>query len=195
MAALEGVVLSRVGYSGGLLHGPTYKLVCNDGLYSDWSESIQVEYDPSVVSYSDVLDAFFRGHDANSRGRSRQYGSFIFAHDEKQLELAHVALADRPRANTIIEPFRSFWDAEAYHQKWLLQRRSSLFRPLQLSEPEELLTSRAATLLNAFAAQRLTGDAARERLLALDLTPEIEDRLLRAVRSFQDEMIVFRSRI
>ena len=151
MAALEGVVLSRVGYSGGLLHGPTYKLVCNDGLYSDWSESIQVEYDPAVVSYSDVLDAFFRGHDANSRGRSRQYGSFIFVHDEKQLELAHVALADRPRANTIIEPFRSFWDAEvgidlcgplasatvgvpmltnlsaslprALHQRWLLQRR------------------------------------------------------------------------
>jgi len=195
MAALDGVVLSRVGYSGGLLHAPSYKLVCNDPLYSDYAESIQVEYDPSVVSYADVLDAFFRGHDATSRGRSRQYGSFIFAHDDEQLELAHEALAERPRANTVIETFRSFWDAEAYHQKWLLQRRSPLFRPLQLSEPEELLTSRAATLLNAFAGTRLTGDAARDRLLELGLEPDTEERLLRAVRSFQDEMIVLRSRI
>ena len=72
-----------------------------------------------------MLDAFFRMHDATARGRSRQYASIIFAHNDAQREAAERCLSKpaQNRAATTVEPATPFWDAEAYHQKWLLQRK------------------------------------------------------------------------
>ena len=124
---------------------------------------------------------------------------------------AHAAVAARSSANSVVERFQTFYDAEAYHQKWcvrpaccvgmrcrmftcrywwgtahrrahsqnrLLQRRRPLFVSLGLCEPSELFTSRAATLLNAFAASRLSEEAFCTRLRALLRVPKLRAVLL-----------------
>lgn len=152
-----------VGYCGGQNPNPSYKSVCAEPAYSDYAEAVHVDFDPSVLSYSDVLDAFFRMHDATATGRSRQYQSIVFTHDARQTELAQAALAGQRRAATSIEAVTPFWDAEAYHQKWLLQRKRPLFLALGLTSPDELW-SQPATVLNAVAAGKLPAGTAMRRL-------------------------------
>ena len=97
-----------------------------------------IDFDPAVISYEGILDAFFRCHDAAAGGRSRQYASIIFAHDESQLAAANKAVAERPGVKTTVEEAVGerglFWVAEAYHQKWLLQRKRPLFLALGMME-------------------------------------------------------------
>ena len=73
-----------MGYCGGLLDEPNYRKVCHNDDYADYAESIQVDYDPEVLPYETLLEAFFRSHDPRSSGRSRQYMSAIFFRDEAQ---------------------------------------------------------------------------------------------------------------
>ena len=173
IAALPGVYRTAVGYCGGLRADPSYKSVCNDPLYDDYAEAITIDFFPSVLSYADVLDAFFRSHDAISGGRSRQYSSIIFAHDAEQKAVAEQALASQPRATTSLEEAMPFWEAEAYHKKWLLQRKAPLLKSLGLSAPEELLGA-APTVLNAVAAGKLGPKAGLARLGALVDSGELE---------------------
>jgi len=157
---------SRVGYAGGTKDNPSYRKVCGDPEYGDYVETIQLEYDANLLSYSEIIDAFFRAHDAERRGRSRQYQSVIFVHDADQRDAALEALSVRPSAHTKVElAGECFWDAEPYHQKWLLQRKRELFMGLAMEEPAELLEG-PATVLNAFAAGRLPSDVAAERMAA-----------------------------
>lgn len=140
--------------------------MCSDPAYQDYAEAIEVDYDPALLSYTDVLDAFFRAHDAIGGGRSRQYSSIIFAHDDGQRMAAEEALSSRPRATTTLEDggaANSFWLAEAYHQKWLLQRKRELFLSLGMTDTAELV-SPPATLLNAFAAGKVSAPDAMDRL-------------------------------
>jgi len=163
MAALHGVRRTVVGYCGGVRPDPTYRRVCADPSYSDYAEALHVDYDPSLLSYTDVLDAFFLAHDALSGGRSRQYSSIIFTHSEEQAELAADALAARPRASTAVERAAPFWEAEPYHQKWLLQRKRDLMLALGMEAVDEL-TGEAATIVNAVASGNLRGRVALQRL-------------------------------
>jgi len=155
-----------VGYCGGVRPLPTYRKVCCDADYADYAEAIAIDYDPSILTYADVLDAFFRSHDATASGRSRQYASIIFARDDDQLAVAEQVIALHPRAVTTIEPDAPFWEAESYHQKWLLQRKRPLMLALGLAAPDELLGP-APTILNAVAGGRLRPRVAMARLEAL----------------------------
>lgn len=167
MAAVPGVLRTSVGYCGGSKPEPTYRKVCGDANWEDWAETVRVEYDSSVLSYADVLAAFFIAHDATAGGRSRQYASIIFTHDEQQAATAAEAVANyHRRISTIVEPATDYWAAEAYHQKWLLQRKAPLFKALGPTETDELF-GRPATLLNAVAGGRLRPRVARNRLDAL----------------------------
>ena len=155
-----------MGYCGGVADNPSYRSVCADPNFSDYAEAVHVDFDPAVLSYETVLEAFFRMHDATAQGRSRQYASIIFTHSESQAQQAQRALAAQPRAVTTIEAAMPFWDAEAYHQKWLLQRKRPLFLALGMDSPDELL-GKPATVLNAVAAGKLRPDIAMRRLDAL----------------------------
>lgn len=152
--------------------------MCNDKKYSDYAETIQLDFDPQLLSYDDVLDAFFRLHDARSAARKRQYASIIFTHDEKQRESAVAALdagshPARKGVSTIIEDASDFWDAEPYHQKWILQRKRPLMLALGLTRTDQLLDPPAA-VLNAFAAGRLPAEVAMERLDELMRVGELD---------------------
>ena len=117
---------TRVGYCGGETPDPTYRKVCASGNkdslhpgeaaatpngYAQYAETIQLEFDEAQLSYADVLDAFFRAHDAERRGKSRQYQSVIFVHSAEQQRAALEALNVRPKVHTKLRlTYNSFVD-------------------------------------------------------------------------------------
>ncbi len=126
---LEGVTATRVGYSGGSLQNPTYQDVCSHR--TGHAEVVEVTYDADQISYEQLLEAFWNKHNPTHRNRQGwdfgdQYRSVIFFHDEEQREAAERSKAEleaskryrRPIA-TVIEPARTFYVAEDYHQQYL----------------------------------------------------------------------------
>lgn len=154
MAAASGVVRTRVGYCGGKTPDPTYRKVCSDSEFADWAEAVQVDFDDSIISYESLVEKFFDSHDHWLGSGKRQYMSCIFYHTEDQKSVALTALARRAmkrRVATLVEPATDFYEAEAYHQKWLLQRRSGWLDALALPDTRALVDSPAAAALNACA--------------------------------------------
>jgi len=123
---VPGVVETAVGYSGGHMANPTYKDVCTD--QTGHAEVVQVSFDPSKVSYEQLLDTFWQIHDPTQLNRQGpdvgdQYRSAIFTHGSDQ-ERAAIASRDREQAKyrrpivTQILPAARFWPAEEYHQRY-----------------------------------------------------------------------------
>ena len=132
-ARIPGVTATAVGYEGGSLERPTYKDVCTDK--TGHAEVVEIEFDPSVVSYKKILDAFFELHDPTTLNRQgpdwgTQYRSAIFFHSAEQeaaakakIEALTTAGTFKPkRIVTLVEPAQTFWRAEEYHQKYLEKR-------------------------------------------------------------------------
>ena len=124
---LPGVVDTTVGYTGGTLEHPTYEDLKTGR--SGHAETVQIEFDPSKISYDQLLDFFFRLHDPTTKNRQMndvgtQYRSAIFVHDESQREAAKRAIEraqprwPRPIVTEIVDATK-FWPAEDYHQDYL----------------------------------------------------------------------------
>ena len=127
---VKGVTDVRSGYAGGSTANPTYEDVSSGT--TGHAESVMVTYDPSKVSYSQLLSVFFSvAHDPtqlNKQGpdHGTQYRSAIFYVDEKQQKLAtdYIAAIERSKALagpvvTEVAPLKHFYEAEAYHQNYL----------------------------------------------------------------------------
>jgi peptide-methionine (S)-S-oxide reductase len=123
---IEGVVATRVGYTGGRTADPSYEQVCSDA--TGHAEAVQVWFDPDVVSYDELLDRFWSIHDPTTPDRQgwdfgSQYRSAIFFHDAGQERDAlasrdeHQSSLARPIV-TQIAPASTFYDAEEYHQRY-----------------------------------------------------------------------------
>ncbi len=122
---LRGVQSVVPGYSGGTLENPTYEDVCTGT--TGHAEVVQVTYDPQIISYAELLEAFWQSHDPTTRNRQgldvgTQYRSVIFYHDDEQRRLAEQYRARLEEARvfaapivTEIVPFRAFYPAEKYH--------------------------------------------------------------------------------
>ncbi len=125
---LKGVVDVVSGYSGGKVTNPSYEAVCTGE--TGHAESVQVTFDPQVVSYRQLLEVFFTIHDPTSLNRQgadvgTQYRSAIFYHNPEQKavaeqlmqELAAQKLWNKPIV-TELKPFTIFYPAEAYYQEY-----------------------------------------------------------------------------
>ena len=125
---LKGVVDVKPGYSGGDVKNPSYREVCNGN--TGHAEVVQITFNPSVVSFSDILEVFFKTHDPTTLNRQgndvgTQYRSVIFYHNEKQKETAEKVIQlfekekiyDNPIV-TQVEPFKVFYEAEDYHHDY-----------------------------------------------------------------------------
>ena len=178
--AMPGVVRTRVGYAGGTEPAPSYYSL------GDHTEVVQVEYDPTALDYSDLLDVFWANHNPFSAARKRQYRGVVLVHDDAQGEAAEAsaaALADRTgqSVETAIEPLDSFTLAEDYHQKYELRSTPVLGDELEDIYGPALVDSTVAARLNGFVAGHGDPDQ-REALLAdVALTPaalsELDRRL------------------
>jgi peptide methionine sulfoxide reductase msrA/msrB len=123
-----GVVATEVGYTGGTTFNPTYRQVCTDS--TGHAESVLVTYDPTKVSYAELLDAFWTCHDPTEVDRQgpdfgTQYRSVIFYHNAEQEKLAEESMKevndskvfDEPIATQVVEAGK-FYSAEDYHQQY-----------------------------------------------------------------------------
>ena len=129
---IPGVVSTRVGYSGGNLVNPTYKDVCTDR--TGHAEAVEVEFDPSKVSYEQLLDVFWDNHDPTQLNRQgpdygTQYRSAIFFHSPEQERAASGSKEKLQNSGrfprvivTEIVPAVTFYEAENYHQQYLEKR-------------------------------------------------------------------------
>ncbi len=129
---LKGVVTTRVGYCGGKTKHPAYEDVCTDR--TGHAEALEVTYDPSKVSYDDLLNVFWENHDPTTLNRQgpdvgSQYRSAVFFHTPDQEAKAKASKEKleksgkykRPIVTEII-PAAEFWEAEGYHQQYLEKR-------------------------------------------------------------------------
>ncbi len=129
---IEGVLSTAVGYEGGRTENPTYEQVCTDT--TGHAETVEVEFDPSRVSYERLLDVFWDNHDPTQLNRQgpdvgEQYRSVIFFHTPEQ-QAAAIASKERRAASgqykrpiaTEITPASKFYRAEEYHQQYLEKR-------------------------------------------------------------------------
>lgn len=126
--SLPGVLATRVGYTGGRTENPTYRDVCGHG--TGHAEALEITFDPSAISYPELLKIFWECHDPTQLNRQGpdigdQYRSAIFYHSAEQQRIAEEALEQldrsgrlRRRIVTQIVPAVTFWEAEAYHQKY-----------------------------------------------------------------------------
>lgn len=125
---LAGVEKVESGYSGGHVDRPTYEQVCTGR--TGHAEVVQVTFDPSVITYRDLLGAFFAIHDPTTLDRQgadvgTQYRSAIFWHDEAQKRAAEETIAELTARKiwndpivTRVEPFERFFSAEDYHRDY-----------------------------------------------------------------------------
>jgi len=132
------VVRTRVGYSGGTTFAPTYHRL------GDHTETIQIDYDPAVISYRELLDEFLRSHTPTHPAHSVQYRSAVFYRTEDERRAADEAIARLQAVvgpvYTAVEPFRTFHLAEDYHQKYYFKQWSGRERQADGLTVEELRT-------------------------------------------------------
>lgn len=129
---IPGVTSTAVGYLGGTLENPSYHDVCTGR--TGHAEVVQVEYDPSRLTYDDLLTVFWENHDPTTLNRQgpdvgTQYRSAIFYHDDEQKEAAINSKEERQKSGryrrpivTEITPATEFYMAEDYHQQYLEKR-------------------------------------------------------------------------
>jgi peptide-methionine (S)-S-oxide reductase len=125
---LRGVRSVVSGYTGGATTNPTYEQICSGG--TGHAEAIKIEFDPSAISFRDLLTVFFATHDPTTLNRQgndvgTQYRSAVFYADEEQKQAAAAFIKELDDAKTFrnaivttLEPLAEFYPAEDYHQKF-----------------------------------------------------------------------------
>jgi len=125
---LKGVLRTTAGYSGGRTADPTYQKVCSGT--TGHAEAVEVEYDPQVLSYDDLLETFWSIHDPTTKDRQgpdvgSQYRSIIFYHNLDQKKAAEASKKKLEKSGrfdgpivTAIVPAPDFYNAEEYHQQY-----------------------------------------------------------------------------
>lgn len=124
---LEGIARVRSGYSGGHVDNPSVDDVYAGG--TGHTEVVQLEFDPAIINYRDILEIFFVMHDPTTLNRQGNdvgeiYRSVIFYHDDEQKQVAEDMMRNfaptiwNDQIVTQLEPFKVFWEAEEYMQDY-----------------------------------------------------------------------------
>jgi methionine-S-sulfoxide reductase len=173
------VVRTRVGYSGGTKKSPTYHDL------GDHTETIQLDYDPTQISYKELLEIFWESHNPGSRSWSRQYMAAIFFHNDQQKKIAletkdQVAARIKDEVYTQILPATVFYLAEDYHQKYFLRLEPELLNELTAiyRSTKDFVASTAAARLNGYVAGYGTRAGIEAEISSLGLSPAGNKRLL-----------------
>lgn len=175
---MPGVVRTRVGYAGGTKDNPTYKNI------GDYTETIQIDYDPEKISYRELVNLFWDNHNAYQQPYSRQYRSIVFYHNSDQKNIAEEVKKKLEKSSgktilTELKSFNNFYLAENYHQKYYLQQYSDFKNHyLDFYSYPEFIASTATARLNGY----LAGKGKKDQLVAeinkLNLSEELENKLL-----------------
>ncbi|ANU14260.1 Peptide methionine sulfoxide reductase MsrA [Planococcus halocryophilus Or1] len=150
--SMAGILRTRVGFAGGTTPTPSYRTM------GDHTETIQIEYDPQVISYANILKEFWRNHYPNRDNyKGRQYISLVHYHTDQQRQVIEAIRKEMETElgesiETEISPFSQFTLAEERHQKYYLKRYPKALDQLAALYPnkEMLVDSTFAARLNGF---------------------------------------------
>lgn len=162
---------TRVGYAGGSTIDPTY------GDLADHTEVLQLDFDPSQLSYATLLDEIWRDRRGGSSYGRHQYMEAIFCDTEEQAAIARARVADK--APVIVGA--PFYRAEDYHQKHRLRRDPLLLAELADYTPRQFVDSTIATRLNGYVAGHGTPAHVTDDLARFGLSPVASAHVLQLV--------------
>lgn len=154
------------------MENPTYQRL------GDHSETIQIDFDPAVITYAEILEFFWSWHNPAAIQWSRQYMSAIFYHDQLQHKviterIARVEQEFGSQVNTEILPLTVFYLAEDYHQKYFLQNEQELAHEIKRYYPgfKDFVDSTAAARLNGIIGGYADSDLLEKELDMYGLSP------------------------
>lgn len=184
------MIRTRVGYTGGKKLNPTYYSL------GDHTEAFQIDYDPGQISYEHLLDIFWDSHNPTRGAWSTQYKAAVFGHNEAQMGLAGVSKARiasektgkwfNRKVHTEILPAETFYLAEDYHQKYLLQHTPRLWGDILeiYRAPLGWINSTAAARLNGYVGGYASVAQLEEEIDRLGLSRLGQEHLWQVVRRF-----------
>ena len=171
-----------MGYAGGTTKNPSYHNL------GDHSEAVQIDFDPAVISYGELLDVFWKGHDPTANSWSRQYRAAIFYHDEEQRKRAlesrnHLASETKGRIATVIEPYSGFYIAEDYHQKHSLRFYPEIMKEFMAIYPgtKSLIDSTAVSRVNGYLGGYGSCDSLKKEIEGFGLSQRAKEMLTSVV--------------
>ncbi|WBW99677.1 peptide-methionine (S)-S-oxide reductase [Oceanirhabdus sp. W0125-5] len=181
----EGVKYTEVGYAGGDMPDPEYK---NMG---DHTEKVQIHYDPDIVSYEELVEMFFDTQTCPHLNQSNQYRSILFYEDENEKDIILRIMEKKEKDkgekfDTDIRPFKNFYPAEDYHQKYYFKRIRKLYHDMKeiyISE-KELTMSTAVGHINGYVHGHGNNEMLKEEIHELGLTEEGKELLESFVKEF-----------
>jgi len=174
------VLSTQVGYAGGKSENPTYNAI------GDHSETIQITYDPTRITYEELLAIFWDAHNPTAPSYSRQYRSLILPANQAQARAAE--LSKRREAERRGSPIQTeivtdwtFTPAEDYHQKYSLRADGLLLAELKNMYPreEDFVRSTAAARINGYLGGNGTLEQLEAEIGSFGLSPEAREHLLR----------------
>ena len=154
---------------------PTYHNI------GDHTETVQIDYDPNLISYDQLLDVFWNSHEPTRRSMPGQYMKAVFYQNELQRKqaIASKAALEKDTGSTVrteIVPIRTFTMAEDYHQKFTLKGHQDLKNEMMRIYPrhQDLVDSTAAARLNGYLGGHGSSDQLSKELETLGLSAEAE---------------------
>jgi peptide-methionine (S)-S-oxide reductase len=178
-----------VGYAGGTKKNPTYQSLGNH------TETIQIDYDPTVISYEKLLDVFLDSHSPDTRSWSRQYMTAIFYQNDEQKRLALLSRdryknRTRKKFYTKILPLSEFYLAEDYHQKHRLRSDRDFMRAFSAMYPlqEDFINSTAAARINGYLDGYGSFEDLKNELPGFGLSTAAEKKLVEVVKKRKGKM-------
>lgn len=176
--AMDGVVRTRVGYAGGTKRNPQYHSL------GDQTEVVQIEYDPTTLSYTDLLAVFWANHSPTRTVANQQYRTVALVATAEQrgaAERTRNTVTERVgrEVTTSIEQLNQFYLAEQYHQKYELRSAPIVGDELEETYDEALVNSTVAARLNGFVAGHGDAEQHRQFLAEVDLSPAALSELQR----------------
>ena len=173
------MIKTRVGYAGGTNNNPVYFDL------GDHAETVQIEYDPTIITYEDLLDVFWDSHDPTIPAWSRQYMSIILYHNEDQNKAAQASIQQQAASTgkaimTEVIPLVEFFPAEDYHQKYFLQLERELLQEFRAMYPDmsELIQSTAAARINGYIGGYGKPEIFEEQINSYGLSASGKEKLL-----------------
>lgn len=134
---LKGVISVESGYSGGNVKNPSYREVCTGN--TGHAEVIQIRFDPTIISYAEILEVFFHSHNPTTRNQQgadmgTQYRSVIFYHNQSQKTQSEQVIKkitenrefNNPIVTEIVQ-FSAFYKAEDYHQDYFSKNPNAAY--------------------------------------------------------------------
>jgi len=173
------VIRTRVGYAGGSKDNPTYYNL------GDHTETVQIDYDPTIISYEELLEVFWSSHNPARPSLSVQYKSIIFYHDDEQKRLAlesksrREAELNKPILTEIV-PYSRFYLAEDYHQKYYLNNVPDLKKEMAAIYPDvnDFVNSTAVARVNGYVGGNGDIEILRQEIDGYGLSSAAKQRLL-----------------